>query len=83
MLEDARAIKKYVGDIVGIVVRIFILFFMYFWITRGVMVAKKHSKKNIRGHWKYPRNIWFLGAMRGAKKDIEYGMGSKNVTEEC
>jgi magnesium-transporting ATPase (P-type) len=30
MLEDARAVKKYVGDIVGIVVRIFILFYVFF-----------------------------------------------------
>jgi hypothetical protein len=43
----------------------------------------KHSKKNIRGHWKCPQNICFWGAMRDAEKDIEYGMGSKKVTEGC
>lgn len=47
------------------------------------MATKKHSKKNIRGHWKCPPKHLFLGAMRGAEKDIEYGMGSTKVTEGC
>jgi len=29
-----------------------------------------------------PKHL-FLGAMRGAEKDIEYGMGSKKLTEAC